>query len=92
LGIEASLADSGDGRAVKRRLPVAGSSNADGDATRIKVDDIDLSFKDHQAAFKSKTNFELLRGYMVFTLCSSSYLVQNNKKVSGTRTCDVLFS
>ena len=43
---------------------------------------LDLSFEDSRTAFKAKSNFELLRGYLVFQLCSLSFLVENQKKVS----------
>lgn len=42
---------------------------------------VDVKFNDPIAAFKSKTTFELLRGYVVYVLCSSSFLVDNNMKV-----------
>ncbi|ESO00677.1 hypothetical protein HELRODRAFT_82857 [Helobdella robusta] len=42
---------------------------------------LDPSFNNPQEAFRSKTNFELIRGYLVFQLCSINYLVDNNKKV-----------
>lgn len=44
-------------------------------------DILDVSFNDPRAAFKSKTTFELLRAYLVYVLCSSEYLVNNNMKV-----------
>ncbi|KAF4518868.1 hypothetical protein B566_EDAN006719 [Ephemera danica] len=43
-------------------------------------DPLDLSFTDAKAAFKSKTTWEILRAYIVYTLCSSEYLVENNMK------------
>lgn len=45
-------------------------------------DVLDVSFNDARAAFKSKTNWELIRAYLVYTLCSFEYLVENNMKVS----------
>jgi len=45
-------------------------------------DPLDLSFNDYRAAFKSKTTWEVLRAYIVYTLCSSETLVENNAKVS----------
>lgn len=45
-------------------------------------DPLDITFEDAKAAFKSKTNWELIRGYIVYTLCSFEYLVDNNMKVS----------
>lgn len=46
-----------------------------------KRDPLDTSFNDPVAAFKSKTTFELIRGYMVYLICSSETLVENNMKV-----------
>lgn len=45
-------------------------------------DPLDITFEDAKAAFKSKTNWELVRAYIVYTLCSFEYLVDNNMKVS----------
>lgn len=47
-----------------------------------KKDPLDTSFNDPIAAFKSKTTFELIRGYLVYLICSSETLVENNMKVS----------
>lgn len=44
-------------------------------------DPLDITFEDAKAAFKSKTNLELIRAYVVYTLCSFDYLVQNNMKL-----------
>lgn len=44
-------------------------------------DTLDLTFEDAEAAFKSKTTWELIRAYLVFKLCSYKYLVDNNMKV-----------
>lgn len=44
-------------------------------------DPLDTGFADPKAAFKSKTTFELIRAYIVYTLCSSEFLVDNNMKV-----------
>lgn len=35
-------------------------------------------FDDHVATFRSKTTGEILRAYVVYQLCSSEYLVENN--------------
>nr|CAI5821410.1 unnamed protein product [Callosobruchus analis] len=43
-------------------------------------DPLDDTFEDAKAAFKSKTNFELIRAYVVYTLCSIEFLVDNNMK------------
>ncbi|XP_055612273.1 proline dehydrogenase 1, mitochondrial isoform X1 [Uranotaenia lowii] len=44
-------------------------------------DPLDVSFNDPNAAFKSKTTFELIRAYFVYLLCSSEFLVENNMKL-----------
>lgn len=44
-------------------------------------DPLDVKFSDPNAAFKSKTTFELIRAYLVYLVCSSSYLVEHNMKV-----------
>lgn len=49
-------------------------------------DPLDTSFNNPNAAFKSKTTGELIRAYVVYLLCSSTYLVDNNLKVSVGRT------
>ncbi|CAF0835908.1 unnamed protein product [Brachionus calyciflorus] len=40
---------------------------------------LDLTFEDSKTAFKSKSTLELLRGYLVFQLCSLNFLVNNQK-------------
>lgn len=47
-----------------------------------RKDPLDTSFNDPIAAFKSKTTFELIRGYLVYLICSSETLVENNMKVN----------
>ncbi|CAH0548852.1 unnamed protein product [Brassicogethes aeneus] len=44
-------------------------------------DALDITFEDARAAFKSKTNWELIRAYIVYTLCSFETLVDNNMKL-----------
>lgn len=44
-----------------------------------KTDELDLTFLDHQAAFKSKTTWEVLRAYIVFNLCTIKPLVDHNE-------------
>lgn len=44
-------------------------------------DPLNTSFADPNAAFKSKTLIELIRAYVVYMICSSGYLVENNMKV-----------
>jgi len=46
-----------------------------------RKDPLDQTFTDCRAAFKSKTTWEILRAYIVYTLCSSNYLVENNMQV-----------
>ncbi|XP_052126514.1 proline dehydrogenase 1, mitochondrial isoform X9 [Frankliniella occidentalis] len=58
-----------------------GSSQAVGHAPGQRKDVLDSSFDDAHAAYKSKTTWEILRAYIVYTLCSSSYLVENNMKL-----------
>ena len=42
---------------------------------------LDLSFEDSKTAFKAKSNLDLLRGYIVFQLCSIQFLVDNQKRI-----------
>ncbi|XP_075218493.1 proline dehydrogenase slgA isoform X2 [Lycorma delicatula] len=44
-------------------------------------DPLDTGFDNPKAAFKSKTTWEVLRAYLVYTLCSSNYLVENNMQL-----------
>lgn len=44
-------------------------------------DPLNTGFADPHAAFKSKTLIELIRAYVVYMICSSSYLVNNNMQV-----------
>lgn len=44
-------------------------------------DPLDTGFDNPKAAFKSKTTWEVLRAYIVYTLCSSNYLVENNMQL-----------
>ena len=43
---------------------------------------LDLTFEDSRTAFKSKSTLQLLRGYLVFQLCSLNFIVDNQKIVS----------
>ncbi|GLH10549.1 Uncharacterized protein GBIM_15486 [Gryllus bimaculatus] len=43
-------------------------------------DPLDTAFADPEASFKSKTTWEVIRAYIVYTLCSSEYLVEHNMK------------
>lgn len=42
---------------------------------------LDLSFENSKEAFKSKTNADLIRGLLVFRMCSINLLVQNNQRI-----------
>lgn len=44
-------------------------------------DPLDVSFNNPIDAFKSKTTWELVRAYVVYVMCSSEYLVENNMQV-----------
>lgn len=63
------------------QLQFVQKKHASQSATPTK-DPLDLSFANPEAAFKSKTTWEVLRAYIVYQLCSSSFLVDNNMKVS----------
>ena len=43
---------------------------------------LDTKFENAEIAFKSKKTFDLIRGWLVFQLCSISPLVNNQQKVS----------
>uniref|UniRef100_A0A0A9XTR3 Proline dehydrogenase n=2 Tax=Lygus hesperus TaxID=30085 RepID=A0A0A9XTR3_LYGHE len=51
------------------------------DVSKSRRDPLDTSFNDPEAAFKSKTTWEVLRAYLVYTMCSSSYLVEHNMQL-----------
>lgn len=42
---------------------------------------LDLTFENSQLAFKAKSSLDLLRGYLVFQLCSFNFLINNQKQV-----------
>ncbi|KHJ80386.1 hypothetical protein OESDEN_19939, partial [Oesophagostomum dentatum] len=42
---------------------------------------VDLSFRNTKEAFKSKTNFDLLRAFVVLRLCAVESLVKHNQKI-----------
>ncbi|XP_055637561.1 proline dehydrogenase 1, mitochondrial isoform X2 [Toxorhynchites rutilus septentrionalis] len=76
----------------RRFRSVAATANAGGvhvakqqqqqnDPSSPHRDPLDVSFNDPNAAFKSKTTFELIRAYFVYVLCSSEFLVENNMKL-----------
>lgn len=63
--------------------PTSISNAAPSNPSQSPKDPLDVSFNDPSAAFKSKTTFELLRAYVVYLMCSSEYLVENNLKVTS---------
>lgn len=50
-------------------------------AVQSPKDPLDLTFEDAKAAFKSKTNWELLRALIVYQMCSYEAIVTNNMKL-----------
>ena len=46
---------------------------------------LDLTFEDSKTAFKSKTTLELMRGLLVFQLCSINFLIENQKPVNANK-------
>jgi len=67
-----------------RPSTTAATSNVtktNGDEVVRRKDPLDLSFGNAEAAFRSKSSLEILRAYVVFSLCSSNYLVENNLKL-----------
>ena len=54
-------------------------SSSSGSSGRIERQQLD--FTDIQNAFKSKTSFELVRGGLVYQLCTIKFLVDNGLKV-----------
>jgi len=50
-------------------------------------DKIDTMFDNAKEAYTSKTNFELLRGYSVFQMCSVRLFVNSNKQVNEYDVC-----
>lgn len=63
------------------RAASARSHQQDNNPSSPQRDPLDVSFNDPHAAFKSKTTFELIRAYLVYVLCSSEFLVENNMKL-----------
>lgn len=60
------------------------TDKGDAQATAPPRDKLDITFEDSKAAFKSKTTWELIRAYIVYMICSSNYIVENNLKVNVT--------
>ncbi|KAL5275540.1 PRODH family protein [Megaselia abdita] len=63
---------------LKGNLLIRNASTA---AAAPQRDPLDVGFNDPKAAFKSKTTFELIRAYLVYLMCSSETLVENNMKL-----------
>ncbi|KAK9499784.1 hypothetical protein O3M35_002756 [Rhynocoris fuscipes] len=57
------------------------SSETIKNADKRQIDSLDTSFNNAEAAFKNKTTWEIIRAYLVYTCCSSNYLVENNMKL-----------
>lgn len=66
----------------KRQSDISNDTKTAVPSDSKRRDPLDLSFNNAEAAFRSKTTLQVLRAYLVFTLCSSNYLVENNMKVS----------
>jgi len=49
--------------------------------TQLSKDELDLTFSDHRAAYKSKKTSEVARAYLVLTLCGVKPLVKHNDKL-----------
>ncbi|KAJ1523987.1 hypothetical protein ONE63_010532 [Megalurothrips usitatus] len=80
LSTSSAAAKSASAAAATEALRV-GQTGADqaSQATKGQRRDVlDASFDDAHAAYKSKTTWEILRAYIVYTLCSSTYLVEHN--------------
>lgn len=69
----------------KRQSDISNDSKTAVPSDSKRRDPLDLSFNNAEAAFRSKTTLQVLRAYLVFTLCSSNYLVENNMKVCHTK-------
>ena len=69
----------------KRQTDITHDSKTAVPSSPPRRDPLDLSFNNAEAAFRSKTTWQVLRAYLVFTLCSSNYLVENNMKVNLLR-------
>lgn len=65
------------------------------DIDKPRKDSLDTSFNDAEAAFKSKTTWEILRAYIVYTFCTSNYIVDHNMelmKIAKTLLGEYLFT
>ena len=67
---------------LSKRLPTPLSSPNGFHMTPSLISDhLDLSFNDHEAAFRSKKTSEIVRGYAVLTLCGFRPLVTHNARL-----------
>lgn len=76
--------------ALKSRERVEEELNSQVSATARsgQRDVLDLTFTDTRAAYKSKTNYELLRALIVLKLTSYDFLTRNHTKVRiSARNC-----
>lgn len=67
---------------LKKDQPHKGSSNEFLSSATSKSFTTDLDFNEVENAFKSKTSFELVRGALVYQLCTIKLLVDNGMKLS----------
>jgi hypothetical protein len=74
-----STTGSSKGQAISMPTPIDLKPHHDGVSN--KSSKLDLSFEDSKTAFKAKSNLDLLRGYLVFQLCSIKFLVDNQKRI-----------
>lgn len=72
---------SGEQQQQRRNNSVAATAVGTVD-NKPKWDSLDTSFANPEATFKSKTTWEIFRAYIVYQLCSSTYLVENNMQVN----------
>lgn len=72
----------GSGEQQQRRNNSVAATAASTTDNKPKWDTLDTSFANPEATFKSKTTWEIFRAYIVYQLCSSNYLVENNMQVN----------
>lgn len=73
--------ESADRQQQRRNNSVAAAAAGTVFDSKPKWDALDTSFADPEAAFKSKSTWEIFRAYIVYQLCTSHYLVENNMQV-----------
>ncbi|XP_050710663.1 proline dehydrogenase 1, mitochondrial-like isoform X2 [Eriocheir sinensis] len=76
LGVQARLKSTPAAALVEENTAVEAPPHDDNHR-----EELDLTFCDHQAAFRSKTNAEVVRALLVFKMCGIPYLVKNNEKL-----------